>query len=166
MNPYDSIYVDHDSDLEAFFKDRHNNVSNAEIEQFVGMVYEDETTQTNMVVLDIASDNLDKRAIVVPLSVIEDLENITEKDVLYLKDIVNESSTVPLYELESVEPIDELNTLGKFSSEYLDKLKADTINNTAEQTNTYARSAERELELSKMILEGKLSVVGAMVKTD
>ena len=130
------------------------------------MVYEDETTQTNMVVLDIASDNLDKRAIVVPLSVIEDLENITEKDVLYLKDIVNESSTVPLYELESVEPIDELNALGKFSSEYLDKLKADTINNTAEQTNTYARSAERELELSKMILEGKLSVVGAMVKTD
>lgn len=166
MNPYDSIYVDHDSDLEAFFNDRHNNVSYAEIEQFVGMVYEDETTQTNMVVLDIASDNLDKRAIVVPLSVIENLENITEKDVLYFKDIVNESSTVPLYELESVEPIDELNALGKFSSEYLDKLKADTINNTAEQTNTYARSAERELELSKMILEGKLSVVGAMVKTD
>lgn len=40
------------------------------------------------------------------------------------------------------------------------------LNNTAEQSTTYARSANRERELSEMILEGKLSVVGGMVKTD
>lgn len=47
-----------------------------------------------------------------------------------------------------------------------DDKQMNPYDNTAEQANTYARSAERQLELSKMVLEGKLSVVGAMVKTD
>lgn len=160
------IYMNREPEMEAFFQRRHDNVSYEEIEKYVGMVFKDEKTHELKAVLDIAADKLDKQAIVVPLEWVKDLDQITEKDVLYAEDLVNNSETIPLFELESLDPIEDLNIKQQFAIEYLEKLKQDTINNPPSQTDTYARSAERELEISRMNLQGKLSVVGALVKTE
>lgn len=161
-----SMYIQRDTEMEEFFKVRHDNVSYEEIENYIGMVFKDEQTQELKAVLDIFADNLDKRAIVVPYEWVQDLDQITEKDVLYAEDLVNNSETIPLYELEAIDPVEELNIKQQFADEYLEKLKQETINNPPSQTDTYARTAQRDLEISRMELDGKLSVVGALVKTE
>lgn len=162
----DEIYIKRDSELEAFFKVRHDNVSYAEVEQYIGMVYKDEKTNELKAVLDIFSENLDKRAIVVPYELVNDIDQITEKDILYAEYLVNNSELIHLYELEDIEPIENLSIKKQFSVEYLNKLKEETMNNSSSQTNTYPKKTQRDQEMSKMELDGKLSMVGALVKTE